>query len=42
MTSMRRGEVLALEWRAIDFKQKYLTLNNAWKSRNEKGTPKWG
>ena len=41
MTGMRRGEVLALEWGDIDFNKKYLIVQRAWKSRNEKGKPKW-
>jgi len=42
LTGMRRGEVLALEWGDIDFKKKYLIVQRAWKSENEKGKPKWG
>ena len=41
-TGMRRGEILALRWRDINFQKGYLTVNQAWKDRNELGKPKWG
>jgi len=39
---MRRGEILALRWRAIDFGAGIVTIDEAWKGGHEIGTPKWG
>lgn len=41
-TGMRRGEVLALRWKAINFQKKYITICEAWKDTNTIGTPKSG
>jgi len=40
-TGMRRGEILALQWRNIDFDQGVITIEQAWKGRGEIGPPKW-
>ena len=39
-TGARRGEILALRWRSIDFGKGFITINEAWKSRNELGKAK--
>ncbi len=39
-TGMRRSEILALQWRDINFEGGYLTVNRAWKGK-ELGLPKW-
>ena len=41
-TGMRRGEILALEWRHIDFDKVVLRVDQAWKNRTELDDPKWG
>ena len=41
-TGMRRGEILALRWKHIDFEARLVRIDEAWKSRDETGTPKWG
>jgi integrase len=38
---MRRGEILALQWKNIIFDDSYLIVSTAWKDRNEIGLPKW-
>jgi len=40
-TGMRRGEILALKWKDIDFTQGIITIERAWKDRKELGLPKW-
>lgn len=39
---MRRGEILALRWRHIDFEHALVRIEEAWKGRHETGDPKWG
>jgi integrase len=39
---LRRGEVLALRWRDLDFDKKQLHVRQAWKSDKIIGPPKWG
>jgi len=41
-TGMRRGEILALRWRHVDFEHALVNVDEAWKGREETGTPKWG
>ncbi len=41
-TGMRRGEILALRWRRIDWEAKNVAVVEAWKSSTETGEPKWG
>jgi len=41
-TGMRRGEVLALQWKHINFTDKYITIDRAWKGKKEIGRPKNG
>lgn len=43
-TGMRRGEILALRWRHVDFDRARVKIEEAWKGpgREEIGTPKWG
>ncbi len=41
VTGMRRGEILALRWKDINFEESYLTVNQAWKDKDELGKPKW-
>ena len=41
-TGMRRGEILALRWRHVDFERELVNVDEAWKGREETGTPKWG
>jgi len=38
---MRRGEVLALKWKSIDFENKIVNIVEAWKTEEELGPPKW-
>jgi len=40
-TGMRRGEILALQWKNIDFDHAVITIEQAWKGRGEIGPPKW-
>jgi integrase len=40
-TGMRRGEILALRWRHIDFENHIIQVEEAWKSKDEVGLPKW-
>lgn len=40
-TGMRKGEILALEWRHIHFDENYIIVEQSWKDRNELGLPKW-
>jgi integrase len=43
LTGMRRGEVLALQWRQIDFENNVIFIDRAWKNEgNEIGLPKNG
>jgi integrase len=39
---LRRGEVLALRWRDLDFDKLQLHVRQAWKSDTVLGPPKWG
>jgi integrase len=39
---LRRGELLALRWKDIDFEEKTLRVERAWRSATELGDPKWG
>jgi integrase len=41
-TGMRRGEILALSWKHIDFEHSLIRIEQAWKSKDELGSPKWG
>jgi integrase len=41
-TGMRRGEIIVLRWRSIDFEKARVYVNEAWKGGQEIGTPKWG
>lgn len=41
VTGLRRGEILALRWRHIDFEKQVLTVSEAWKGGQEIGPPKW-
>ena len=40
-TGMRRGEILALRWKDIDFDNKVYHVRRAWKNDHEIGLPKW-
>jgi len=40
-TGMRRSEILALQWKHIDFQNSYISIERAWKSKDEIGPPKW-
>lgn len=39
---LRRGELLALRWRDIDFEELAVHVEQAWKDEREVGEPKWG
>ncbi len=39
---LRRGEVLALRWRDLDFEKRLLHVRQAWKDDTTLGPPKWG
>jgi integrase len=41
VTGLRRGEILALRWKHINFEQQVLTVSEAWKGGQEIGPPKW-
>jgi integrase len=41
VTGLRRGEILALRWRHIDFDRQVLTVSEVWKGGKEIGPPKW-
>ncbi len=41
-TGMRRGELLALRWRAVDLGGSVVRIEAAWKGGGEEGLPKWG
>lgn len=40
-TGMRRGEILALRWKDIDFDKRVYHVRQAWKNDHEVGLPKW-
>jgi len=40
-TGMRRGEILALKWKDIDFSRGIIAVERAWKGKDELGLPKW-
>jgi len=40
-TGMRRGEILALRWKDVDFNNGVIRITTAWKDRAEVGLPKW-
>ena len=41
-TGMRRGELLALRWGAVDLAGAVVRIETAWKGNGEEGLPKWG
>lgn len=41
-TGMRKGEVLALHWRALDFEVRSVSVEEVWKGIDGLGLPKWG
>jgi hypothetical protein len=41
VTGLRRGEILALRWRHINFERQVLIVSEAWKGGKEIGPPKW-
>jgi len=41
LTGMRRGEILALHWKNVYFKEKYILVCEAWKDKDIIGLPKW-
>lgn len=41
VTGLRRGELLALKWKHINFEQSFLAVSEAWKGGSEIGPPKW-
>ncbi len=41
VTGLRRGEILTLRWRHIDFDRHFLLVSEAWKGGKEIGPPKW-
>jgi len=41
-TGLRRGELLALRWKDIDFEKAEMHVERAWKDDTEIGEPKWG
>lgn len=41
LTGTRMGEVLALQWRQINFELGKATIDRAWKTATEAGLPKW-
>ena len=40
-TGMRRGEILAIQWKDIDFDNNLYHVRRAWKNDHEIGLPKW-
>ena len=38
---MRRGEVLALPWHNVNLQDGFVIIDQAWKSEDELGKPKW-
>ena len=41
VTGMRRGEILALKWRHVNFTRSCIEVVHAWKDRHDLGKPKW-
>lgn len=41
VTGLRRGEILALRWRYINFERQVLIVSEAWKGGDEIDPPKW-
>ena len=41
VTGLRRGEILTLRWRHIEFDRHFLLVSEAWKGGKEIGPPKW-
>lgn len=40
-TGMRKGEILALRWKHVNWDESFLNIQEAWKNRTELGPPKW-
>jgi integrase len=41
LTGMRRGEVLAIRWKHIDFEKEKILIEESWKNISDIGKPKW-
>jgi integrase len=42
-TGLRSSEILALQWKQVDFDNKLVRVEQAWKFKmHEMGLPKWG